>query len=180
MGYAQHFLNLKVGSGAFDMKWKQLASDPAFGDAQHEYIRKQYYIPQLAYLKKRGIDLISRGPAVQDSIWSTAVQFGPNTSLITKALAGMNLDTATDAEIVSAIQDYKVKNNNALFKSSSPAVRESTLNRAKSEKADLLALCNIATMSEKPPVIQMIDNIIDGIQGLGSDTSQTKNQPPLW
>jgi hypothetical protein len=164
---------LVPGTASFSSKWRQMAQNPGFGEAQHEFIRKTHYTPQLTFLKNRGIDLSNRGPGVQDAIWSTSVQFGPNSSLILRALEGMDTKQASDEEVISAIQDHKIRNNNTLFRSSSPAVRASTLQRARSEKADLIALnnkfkaelaSNTDPIPEKPPAIQLVDTIIDQIQ----------------
>ncbi len=159
-GYEKEFEGIKVGTKEFDSKWKQLANDNKFGEDQHKYILNRYYQPQINLLKKNGIDLSKRGPAVQDSVWSTSVQFGGGTALITKALSGKNVSKMSDADIVSAIQDYKIANNSALFKSSSYAVRTSTLNRAKSEKNDLIRLARFYPEQIKG------DSLIDGIASI--------------
>lgn len=172
MGYSQYFGTAKPGSSLFSALWiKAPEKHPSFGDDQHEFIKRTHFDPQLSHLKKNGIDLFKRGPAVQDSIWSTSVQFGGATNLIVKALRGVDVSKMTDCAIVSAIQEYKIANNNALFKSSSPAVREGTLRRAKSEKADLLKLCSepvpTPTAQEAPvnaedaAVIGLIDTVIN-------------------
>lgn len=173
MGYTQQFSGMAPGSAKFSAKWKELARNPQFGEDQHEFIKKTHFIPQLNHLKKNGIDLSQRGPAVQDAIWSTSVQFGGATNLIINALKGLDVDKITDCTIASAIQNYKIANNNALFKSSSPAVRSSTLNRAKNEKKDLLELCEMSPPA--PPqvndteaaVIGVIDMIFDKVASIG-------------
>lgn len=166
-GYEKEFGGLKVGTREFDLKWKQLASDDKFGEDQHKYILNRYYQPQIDFLKKKGIDLSKKGPAVQDAVWSTSVQFGGGTSLIAKSLSGKNVDKMSDADIVSAIQDYKIANNAALFKSSSPAVRESTLKRAKNEKADLIKLARTETVEDNS-LIGSIAAIFDAISTRGN------------
>jgi len=152
--YGQQFQGLSAGSAAFNAKWKQLAaSDQNFGTAQHEFIKKTHYDPQMQELKKSGIDLSGKGAAVQDAIWSTSVQFGGGTSLIKKALAGKNAAALSDAQIISAIQDYKIANNNSLFSSSSAAVKAGTANRAVAEKQKLLKLAGAGTsanLTEQP------------------------------
>lgn len=140
-GYASQFAGLTPGSPEFNAKWKQVAAnDPAFGTAQHDFIKSTHYDPQIALLGKSGIDLSNRGAAVQDAVWSTSVQFGGQTSLIKSALAGKDPSTMSDAEIVTAIQNYKIAHNSDLFKSSSAATQASTLKRASVERSRLLAL----------------------------------------
>lgn len=147
--YGKQFEGLKAGSAEFNAKWKDVAkNDPKFGDAQHDFIKATHYNPAMSGLKAAGIDLSSRGAAVQDALWSTSVQFGAGSAkkgdgaigMFSRALAGRDASKMTEAEIVAAVQDYKAKNNAKLFASSSAAVRAGTLNRAASEKAALLKL----------------------------------------
>lgn len=139
-GYASQFQGLAPGSPEFNAKWKELAAkDPSFAEAQHSFIKQTHYDPQVRFLKKEGLDLSGRGSAVQDSIWSTSVQFGGYNTVIKNALRGKDLSKLSDAEIVSAIQDYKIKNNESLFAKSSDAVRAGTLSRAVAEKSVLVA-----------------------------------------
>lgn len=165
MGYTQYFGLNDPGSIKFSALWKKAPEYyPNFGADQHEFIRLTHYQSQIDLLKKNGIDLSKRGPAVQDSVWSTSVQFGGGTSLIIKVLSGKNVSKMSDADIVSAIQDYKIANNSALFKSSSDAVRASTSNRAKSEKADLIKLARSQPEpTEGDPLIGSIASIFDAI-----------------
>jgi hypothetical protein len=139
--YGDQFTGLQPGSPEFNAKWKEVAkADPEFGNAQHDFIKASHYDPQIDRLKKGGIDLSGRGAAVQDAVWSTSVQFGGNSSLIEKSLKGKDTASMSDADIVSAIQDYKVANNDKLFASSSAGVRAGTAKRAVEEKNRLLAL----------------------------------------
>jgi hypothetical protein len=152
--YGAQFEGLAPGTKEFNRRWKDVAkNDPAFGAAQHEFIKRTHFDPQAERLKNAGIDINGRGKAVQDAVWSTSVQFGGETSLIEKALKGKDASKLSDAEFVSAIQDYKVANNDRLFSSSSNRVREGTLNRANNEKAQLLSLASIE--SRMVPSVQM-------------------------
>lgn len=139
--YGEQFQGMTPGTPEFNAKWKEIAkNDPSFGDSQHAFIKSTHFDPQMAKLKKSGIDLSGRGAAVQDSIWSTAVQFGGDSSLIMKALHGKDVSGMSDKDIVSAIQDYKLTNNESLFRSSDANVRQGTANRATAEKNKLIAL----------------------------------------
>ena len=169
MGYSQDFKGLTPGTKPFSDKWKEMAKNPSFGEAQHEFIKKTHYLPQIDLLKGKGIDLSNKGPAVQDAVWSTAVQFGGSTSLILKALSVFP-KTISDLDIVKAIQNYKIKNNELLFKSSSAKVRESTLNRAKNELLDLIKLCEThttANSNDSEPAI--LKDVFDAFKNIGDN-----------
>ncbi|WP_051954141.1 hypothetical protein [Xenophilus azovorans] len=158
--YGKQFAGLTPGTAEFNAKWKEIAKDdPAFGDAQHDFIKGTHYDPALAGLKAAGIDLSGHGAAVQDALWSTSVQFGAGSvkrndgaiGLFRKALAGKDANKMTGAEIVAAVQDYKARNNETLFARSSAEVRAGTLRRATAEKAALLKLDGTQTAASTVP-----------------------------
>ena len=72
-------------------------------------------------------------------VWSTSVQFGPQTKLIIKAIKDLDMLSASVVDIICAVQDYKISNNSRLF-SSSPDLQPGLLARAKDEKRRLLEL----------------------------------------
>lgn len=150
-GYADK-LTARAGSREFDEQWKALAeNDPAFAQAQHDYIKRTHYDKAAESLKGAGIDLAGRGKAVQDMLWSTSVQFGAGNAakgkggagIVAKALGGRDAASMSDAEIIEALQNYKLVNNDQLFASSSAKVRAGTAKRASAERDKLLALAGL-------------------------------------
>ena len=90
-------------------------------------------------LKREGLDLSKFGPAVQDLIWSTAVQFGQSkTSVFKVPLQGKS--ELTDKDIVNIVTEYKVATVATTFKSSTPADQASVASRWRNERLDLLRL----------------------------------------
>ena len=140
--------DVRPGDAEFNRAWKELAaSDPQFAQAQHDFIKTTHYDAAMKNLQANGIDLSGRGRAVQDALWSTSVQFGAGsakgggaTGLIQKALAGRDVASMSDEDIINSIQDYKLENNDSLFKRSSTAVRAGTRARASRERDALLSL----------------------------------------
>lgn len=175
--YGKEFEGLEPGSEAFGKKWKEVAdSDPeAFGAAQHDFIKKTRYEPALNELKKSGIDLSGRGNAVQESLFSTSVQFGAGKAggergaapMIAKALAGKDVSKMSDEEVISAIQDYKIANNETLFASSSDSVRAGTAKRAVEEKKSLLALTGLP-ISKGAPVASVVAPVVTPALGIAA------------
>lgn len=144
--YEDKFRGLSPVTPEFDAKWRELArTDPGFAKDQHDFIKRTHFDVQNDQLRARGIDLSDRGPAVQDALWSTSVQFRSLTpGIFAKGIEekfGKNceLSKLSDKDIVEAIQDYKITHNNQLF-SKSPSLWPGLLERAKNEKADLVAL----------------------------------------
>jgi len=184
--YGSQFEGLTPGSQEFNAKWKEVAkTDSKFGEAQQQFIQKTHFDPQMRKLQKAGVDLSGKGRAVQEAIWSTSVQFGGGTSLIQKALAGKDAQTMSDAEIVSAVQDYKLEHNEQLFKSSSANQRAGTLKRAAQEKADLLQVAEMPqtwvgekSSSKEPGLSSFVKNqgtSSEQIPNLETNQTQTHN-----
>jgi hypothetical protein len=109
--YAKEFEGLSGGSPEFTAKWKELARNDTAGlkANEHEYIRETHYQPQAKRLAKElGIDLEKRSATLRDVVWSTAVQHGPNTDVITTVAAaltadGTKLDSISDEKLIRAI-----------------------------------------------------------------------------
>ncbi len=180
-GYDKQFKGLTVGTPEFNAKWKQLAAtDPGFATAQHDYAKTTYYDKQLKHLKDHKVDLSTRGPAIQDAIWSTAVQFGGKTSLILEALKGKDYQTLSDADIIKLIQGYKRDNLEGLFKKSSEKVRAGVRKRIDAEEKDLLALDSKAQTQQLAGQQKLKEGIsvdkqasVQGAPAAGAATSST-------
>lgn len=139
--FKSQFEGLTPATPEFDAKWREIASQypDEFEKDQHDYVQKKYYDVMIANLKRKNLDLTNFGPAVQDLIWSTAVQFGPGkTSVFTTPLAGKS--QLTDKDIVNLVSEYKLQNASVFFRSSGAAVIAGVENRYRSEKQDLLNL----------------------------------------
>jgi hypothetical protein len=140
MGFARYFDGLEIGSDEFDLQWLVLSGNEDFQRAQTEYVVNQHYAMQTNKLQRSGIDLSDRGIAIQEMVFSTAVQYGPNTNVIVNALNSHDLERLCDRDIVKIVQNYKVQNVHRNFRSSSPDIRESVTKRIINERDLLLTL----------------------------------------
>lgn len=139
--FKDQFAGLEPATPEFDSKWKEIAQKypKEFKDDQHDYIQRKYYDVAVANLQRNGLDLTKYGPAIQDLIWSGAVQFGPaNISAFKETLLGKS--QLTDRDIVILVSEWKIKNVDRLFKSSSQNIKDGVKNRYESEKQALLGL----------------------------------------
>ena len=105
------------GAGFYE-KWKELArrDGDRFSQCQHDYIQTVYYDRQVTkFFEFSGIDVCdgTHSDGIQDAIWSTAVQHGPNTSTVIDAFkaTGKTKDTVTDEDLINAIYDERGKEN---------------------------------------------------------------------
>lgn len=139
--FSDKFNGLDPATASFDSMWKSIASSNPneFNKDQHDFVQAKYYDVMIASLKRKGLDLTSFGPGVQDLVWSTAVQLGPNrTDIFTVPLEGKQ--QLTDRDIIELVSNYKINNVNTFFKSSSSSVQSGVKTRWQSEKSDLLKL----------------------------------------
>src|SRR5215212_10933964 len=86
------FQSLSAGTAEFTACWKRIATNEpdAFQKCQHEYIKKTHYdLLAAKILNDDRLDVNTRSRALQDVVWSTAVQHGGGTSMVHKALANV-------------------------------------------------------------------------------------------
>ncbi|AXN33948.1 hypothetical protein [Vibrio coralliilyticus] len=137
--FKDNFAGLTTASREFDEKWKEIAREheDEFRSDQHSFIKKTHYDVQYKKLVSEGIIKDTNSAAINDLIWSTSVQYGPNTNLIINSVNDKkNLDYI---KIISKVQDYKHDKVDKLFRSS-PTLWPGLKLRAKREKSKLLKL----------------------------------------
>jgi LysM repeat protein len=148
--FADEFDGLVPGSDEFSDAWEALAeSNPdEFQAAQHEYIKRTHFDPLVRKLvADDGLNVLTRSRALQDVIWSTAVQHGGATSIPSKALAKVNLapeDGGFDHAFITAIYQERGRKraDGALmyFSKNSTAVQAGVAKRFRSELKDALQM----------------------------------------
>jgi murein DD-endopeptidase MepM/ murein hydrolase activator NlpD len=148
--WADDFKGLTAGTAPFTACWKRIATEQtaAFQNAQHAFIKKSHYdLLAAKILSEDGLDVNTRSRALQDVIWSTAVQHGGATSMVHKALANVKSkpsDPGFDKELICAIYAErgrrKADGNLAYFSRSSPGVQAGVAKRFKNEEQDALAM----------------------------------------
>lgn len=144
------FQSLIAGSADFTACWKRIAANEpdAFQKCQHAYIKQTHYdLLAAKILSDDGLDVNTRSRALQDVVWSTAVQHGGGTSMVHKALANVSVaktDPSFDEQLIRAIYAErgrkKADGNLVYFSRSSPNVQRGVANRFKNELNDALAM----------------------------------------
>ncbi len=105
-----------VDSEGFQKAWKDLAAAHPrdFKSYQRAYIKETHYDPGAKTLLNGGFDASKRSKALQDVLWSNAVQHGGVTGASAlsdaAAAAGKNLNDMTDREIIQGVYDVKISN----------------------------------------------------------------------
>jgi len=132
------------GNREFSCAWKYLAEEDSnsFLQLQHDFIKEKYFDVAVEKLKEIGIDILSRSEALQQVVWSRAVQHGVYwiTSLFQEAaqLANKNLTDMTDKELIYYI--YEVELTDPDWTSGSPSLREGLFNRFRNEREQALSM----------------------------------------
>ena len=148
--WRQDFQGLTPGSPPFSACWKRIAANEtaAFQKCQHEYIKQTHYDRLAAkILSEDSLDVNTRSSALQNAVWSTAVQHGPGTPIVHRACSTLSCkqdDPKYDEKLIRAIYAErgrrKPDGNLAYFGKSSPSVQTGVANRFKSECQDALAM----------------------------------------
>ncbi len=137
------FAGKTVGGTTFDAAWKAIASkEPEhFARLQHNYIQNSHYVPAVSKVEKAtGLDIANKSAAVQDVLWSTAVQHGSGGATNVFKNAGIT-PGMSDREIIIRVYAERSKDNGKkYFKNSSESVRNSVVKRFKTELQDALKL----------------------------------------
>lgn len=123
------FQGLKIGTSAFNAKWKQVASEKPkeFANAQQEFIVRSHYQPQVEKLKQSGFEISKYSPALREVIFSTAVQHGPNNNIIVRAINKVGKN-ASEEDIIREVYNQRWSGGQE-FKSSTPEVKKAVYNR---------------------------------------------------
>jgi hypothetical protein len=148
--WAKDFANLTAGTAPFTAVWKRIATDQTddFQRAQHAFIKRSHYDPlALKVLADNKVDVNTRSFAVQNVVWSTAVQHGGATPIVGRAIASLSCgceDPTYDKQLICAIYAErgrkKPDGNLAYFGKSSPSVQAGVAKRFQNEQADALAM----------------------------------------
>jgi LysM repeat protein len=152
--WRQRFAGLTPGSAEFSACWKALAAESrdAFFEAQHAFVQRTHFDPLVRKIEaENGLKVTLRSHALQDVIWSTAVQHGPNTPVVRRAILALGwgqtplpADLQHDRQLIVAIYAERGRRdadgNLVYFSRNSRAVQDGVARRFVDEERDALRM----------------------------------------
>lgn len=148
--FADKFAGLTPGGAQFTAVWKQLAQTnrDEFQSSQHDFIKRTHFDPLVnKIVSDDGVNVLTCSHALQDVIWSTAVQHGPGTNVPHVALASIKSrpgDPNFDSDFIKAIYAERGRKGPggglARFSRNSPKVQQGVAQRFRDEQRDALQM----------------------------------------
>ena len=152
--WRQQFAGLTPGSPEFSARWRALANEArdAFFEAQHAFVRRTHFDPLARKIEaENGLKVTLHSQALQDVIWSTAVQHGPNTPVVHRAIVALGggemllpADLQRDRRLIVAIYAERGRRNAdgnlVYFSKNSKAVQDGVARRFVDEERDALRM----------------------------------------
>jgi hypothetical protein len=130
------------GTQLFQSTWKSLRGNADFEASQHDFIQLTHYDPLVAALQKIGLDANQYSLALQNVIWSVAVQHGTKLGrgVFEKALKSLSsINGTSEKQIIKALYAERSKVS-IHFKSSTAKVKASVKRRFKTELSRAIAM----------------------------------------
>ncbi|HEX8354201.1 MAG TPA: LysM peptidoglycan-binding domain-containing protein [Pyrinomonadaceae bacterium] len=148
--FRDKFAGLTPGTPPFTAVWKQLAQScrAEFQSSQHDFIKRTHFDPLVnKIVNEDGVNVLTCSHALQDVIWSTAVQHGPGTNVPHAALARISSrpgDPNFDSDFIKAIYAERGRKGPggglARFSRNSPKVQQGVAQRFRDEQRDALQM----------------------------------------
>lgn len=105
-----------VGSESFNDEWRSIGESDSdgFREDQRKYIAATHYATQVNKVRaKTGMDITQQSRAVQEAVWSAAVQQGPHNSVIVNAInraggaGSFDMSEESQAKLLKAIYETR-------------------------------------------------------------------------
>lgn len=168
--YGGEFSGMSPGSAEFNSKWKELAkSDPNFGKAQHEFIKKTHYDPAIKKAAELGYNV--NDPRIQEAVWSGSVQHGGINKILSRAAGTEGFSNMSAEDQVKSFYETRSQYTDGLSGVSRAAGR----GRYEREMKDVL---NMKMPETKGDVIQP-EQIQPNAPVVQASTTEAKPSAPI-
>lgn len=148
--FRDRFNGLIPGTDEFSAVWREIANNrrDEFQNSQHDFIKKTHFDPLTQkIISEDQLNVLTRSHTLQDVIWSTAVQHGPGSDVVHRALSTLSIsheDPDFDRSLIVAIYAERGRKtpagNLARFARNSAEVQRGVARRFRDEQRDALAM----------------------------------------
>lgn len=164
-------------SASFISSYAKVAGERAeeLKTAQQSYLHDSAYLPQLAKASTvAGLDLGTRGSAVQEMLYANGRRFGAGDSSVGAALQSKDVGSMTDEEIIKVVYDYKMNILPKKFSDMQSHERMAMQKELAAEGSKLLSMA--ATDSTQP--FKMLNNAVSNIRNVNASGASAMMQAP--
>lgn len=164
-------------SASFISSYAKIAGERAeeLKTAQQSYLHDSAYLPQLAKASTvAGLDLGTRGSAVQEMLYANGRRFGAGDSSVGAALQSKDVGTMTDEEIIKVVYDYKM---NILPKKFAHLQSHERIEMQKELAAEGSKLLSMAATDSTQP-FKMLNNAVSNIRNVNASGARAMMQAP--
>lgn len=152
--FAGEFGNAKPGTPEFNNIYKKVAENRGseLNAAQSAYVKRTHYQPMANKLRSEtGLDVSSRGQGVKEAVYSTAVQYGPDSDVLVNSLKGKNVGSMSDKEVVRSIYNHKSNTVGDYFSGSSEDTQKSISDRINKEREEVQQMTSSEERNKSGP-----------------------------
>lgn len=164
-------------SASFISSYAKVAGERAeeLKAAQQSYLHDSAYLPQLAKASTvAGVDLGTRGSAVQEMLYANGRRFGAGDPSVGVALQSKDVGQMTDEEIIKVVYDYKMNILPKKFADMQSHERMAMQKELAAEGSKLLSMA--ATDSTQP--FKMLNNAVSNIRNVNASGASAMMQAP--
>ena len=164
-------------SASFISSYAKIAGERAeeLKTAQQSYLHDSAYLPQLAKASTvAGLDLGTRGSAVQEMLYANGRRFGAGDPSVGAALQSKDVGTMTDEEIIKVVYDYKM---NILPKKFAHLQSHERIEMQKELAAEGSKLLSMAATDSTQP-FKMLNNAVSNIRNVNASSASAMMKAP--
>lgn len=147
---------------AFMAKWLELAKGQDLPKAEHEFIAISHYDPAYSGMGENPRRMVDKYRAIQDVLWSTAVQHGPGAATASRGAVAIFNNSYREGNTAEEFIDAVYTERGKYLGKLKQATRAAVLNRYNSEKKRAKGMLAASTPATTPTSAPSNPNIPPG------------------
>lgn len=152
----------------FAREWRRAAQQGLLGTLEHDYIQSSHYDQAIRELDPAIAQRVNHSRALQEVMWSTAVQHGAHGAA--QIFEDAFSSSISDSEFIHRIYQQRARR----FGSSTSAVREAVMNRFRSEEVQAQSIATATQGSRVAEQSQSANRVT--VQSIDQSQTNVRNQ----